>query len=251
LISLCQAQALLDGNKRTAWVTCDVFLTLNGLHLAETPDDAILALMDGISRGTLNTDSVTTWLTEHTTTPDRSNPMTSLTVTIEIPRGSNNKYEVDHATGRIRLDRALFTPMAYPCDYGFIEDSLGEDGDPLDALVLLTNPVYPGVIVDARPVGVFKMIDEAGPDAKIIAVPTTDPAGNTSSTSTTSPSTSATRSNTSSRTTRTSSPANTPPSKVGVTLPKPRPSSRPPTSDTFLPIAPENTAKDPAEACRL
>lgn len=65
--------------------------------------------------------------------------------------------------------------MAHPCDYGFIEDSLGEDGDPLDALVLLTNPVFPGVLVDARPVGVFKMIDEAGPDAKIIAVPITDP----------------------------------------------------------------------------
>jgi hypothetical protein len=133
LVSLCQARAFLDGNKRTAWVTCDVFLTLNGLHLTETPDDAILALVDGISRGTLNTDSVTTWLTEHTTTPDSSSPMTSLTVTIEIPRGSNNKYEVDHATGRIRLDRALFTPMGYPCDYGFIEDGLGEDGHPLDA----------------------------------------------------------------------------------------------------------------------
>ncbi|TFB86860.1 inorganic diphosphatase [Cryobacterium algoricola] len=101
--------------------------------------------------------------------------MTSLTITIEIPRGSNNKYEVDHESGRIRLDRALFTPMTYPTDYGFIEDSLGEDGDPLDALVLLQNPVFPGVMVDARPVGVFKMSDEAGPDAKIITVPATDP----------------------------------------------------------------------------
>ena len=66
-------------------------------------------------------------------------------VTIEIPRGQRNKYEIDHETGRIRLDRYLFTPMAYPADYGYIEDSLGEDGDPLDALVLLPEPLFPGV----------------------------------------------------------------------------------------------------------
>ncbi len=68
LISLCQAQAFLDGNKRTAWVTCDVFLTLNSYRLAVIPDDDILSLMDGISRGTLDTEAVTTWLTERTTT---------------------------------------------------------------------------------------------------------------------------------------------------------------------------------------
>jgi inorganic pyrophosphatase len=101
--------------------------------------------------------------------------VTVLTVTVEIPKGSSNKYEVDHLTGRIRLDRELFTPMGYPADYGFIEDTLGEDGDPLDAIVLLGNPIVPGVIVEARPVGVFLMTDEAGPDAKIIAVPATDP----------------------------------------------------------------------------
>lgn len=101
--------------------------------------------------------------------------MNYLTVTIEIPKGSSNKYEVDHATGRIRLDRELFTPMGYPADYGFIENTLGEDGDPLDAIVLLTNPIFPGVVVETRPVGAFLMIDEAGPDAKIITVPATDP----------------------------------------------------------------------------
>lgn len=65
-------------------------------------------------------------------------------VTIEIPKGQRNKYEVDHETGRVRLDRYLYTPMAYPTDYGFIEDTLGDDGDPLDALVLLPQPVFPG-----------------------------------------------------------------------------------------------------------
>jgi inorganic pyrophosphatase len=92
-------------------------------------------------------------------------------VTIEVPRGQRNKYEIDHETGRIRLDRYLFTPMAYPADYGYIEDTLGEDGDPLDALVLLPEPVYPGVVVEARPVGVFHMTDEAGGDDKILCVP--------------------------------------------------------------------------------
>jgi inorganic pyrophosphatase len=92
-------------------------------------------------------------------------------VTIEIPRGQRNKYEVDHETGRIRLDRYLFTPMAYPADYGYIEDSLGEDGDPLDALVLLPEPLFPGVVVEARPIGVFHMTDEAGGDDKVLCVP--------------------------------------------------------------------------------
>jgi len=96
-------------------------------------------------------------------------------VTIEIPRGQRNKYEVDHETGRIRLDRYLYTPMAYPADYGFIEDTLGDDGDPLDAMVLLPQPVYPGVIIAARPVAMFKMIDEAGGDDKVLCVPAGDP----------------------------------------------------------------------------
>ena len=96
-------------------------------------------------------------------------------VTIEIPQGSRNKYEVDHATGRIRLDRMLFTATRYPADYGYIEETLGEDGDPLDALVLLDEPTWPGCLVAARPIGMFHMRDEAGGDDKIICVPAEDP----------------------------------------------------------------------------
>ncbi|HEU0256337.1 MAG TPA: inorganic diphosphatase [Microbacteriaceae bacterium] len=94
---------------------------------------------------------------------------------IEIPRGSRNKYEVDHETGKVMLDRVLFTGFVYPADYGFIEKTLGLDGDPLDVLVLLQYPLFPGVGVRVRPVGVLKMSDEAGNDAKIIGVPYKDP----------------------------------------------------------------------------
>jgi inorganic pyrophosphatase len=96
-------------------------------------------------------------------------------VVIEIPRGSRNKYEIDHEGGRVFLDRRLFTATTYPADYGFIPETLGGDGDPLDALVLLEDPVYPGVWVEARPVGVLYMEDEAGEDAKIICVPPKEP----------------------------------------------------------------------------
>ena len=96
-------------------------------------------------------------------------------VTIEIPKGHRNKYEVDHASGRIRLDRMLFTSMAYPADYGYIEDTLSEDGDPLDAIVLLDEPTFPGCVVRARAIGVFQMTDEAGGDDKILAIPAGDP----------------------------------------------------------------------------
>ena len=94
----------------------------------------------------------------------------SVKVTIEIPKGQRNKYEVDHETGKVHLDRYLFTPMGYPLDYGFIDGTLGEDGDPLDALVILPEPVFPGVVVEARIVGVFKMTDEAGGDDKLLCV---------------------------------------------------------------------------------
>lgn len=96
-------------------------------------------------------------------------------VVIEIPKGSRNKYEVDHATGRIRLDRVLFTATQYPADYGFIEGTLGQDGDPLDALVLLPEPTFPGCIVRARAIGMFRMTDEKGPDDKVLCVPANDP----------------------------------------------------------------------------
>ncbi len=96
-------------------------------------------------------------------------------VVIEIPRGSRNKYEIDHDTGKVFLDRRLFTATTYPADYGFIPNTLGGDGDPLDALVLLEDSTFPGVWVEAKPVGLLWMQDEAGPDAKIICVPPTEP----------------------------------------------------------------------------
>lgn len=94
----------------------------------------------------------------------------AIEVTIEIPKGSRNKYELDHETGKVYLDRYLFTPMAYPLDYGFIDETLADDGDPLDALVITPEPVLPGAIVKARPLGVFKMTDEAGGDDKLLCV---------------------------------------------------------------------------------
>ena len=96
-------------------------------------------------------------------------------VVIEIPKGSRNKYEVDHETGRVKLDRYLFTPMGYPTDYGFFENTLGEDGDPLDALVLLEEPTFPGCVIRCRALGMFRMRDENGGDDKVLCVPAGDP----------------------------------------------------------------------------
>jgi len=96
-------------------------------------------------------------------------------VLIEIPRGSRNKYEVDHASGLIRLDRTLFTATQYPADYGFVPDTLGEDGDPLDALVLVAEPTFPGCLIRSRPIGMFRMTDENGRDDKVLCVPASDP----------------------------------------------------------------------------
>ncbi|HYN75532.1 MAG TPA: inorganic diphosphatase [Candidatus Limnocylindria bacterium] len=96
-------------------------------------------------------------------------------VTIEIPKGQRNKYEMDHKTGRIRLDRMLFTSTRYPHDYGFIENTLGEDGDPLDALVILEEPTFPGCLIQCRAIGMYRMKDEAGGDDKVLCVPSGDP----------------------------------------------------------------------------
>jgi inorganic pyrophosphatase len=98
----------------------------------------------------------------------------TIDVVVEIPKGSRNKYEMDHHTGVIRLDRRLFSATVYPADYGFVPDTLAEDGDPLDALVLLEDPTFPGCVVEARPIGVLWMRDEKGPDAKVVCVPTWD-----------------------------------------------------------------------------
>jgi inorganic pyrophosphatase len=104
-------------------------------------------------------------------------PLSGLTfdVTVEIPKGHKNKYEVDHDTGRIRLDRTLFTSTQYPADYGFIEGTLGQDGDPLDALVMITEPTFPGCLISCRAVAMFRMTDEAGGDDKVLCVPASDP----------------------------------------------------------------------------
>ena len=96
-------------------------------------------------------------------------------VIVEIPKGSRNKYEFDQRLGRIRLDRMLFTATGYPGDYGFVPGTLAEDGDPIDALLLLDEPTFPGCLVRARVIAVFWMHDEKGPDAKLLCVPANDP----------------------------------------------------------------------------
>ncbi len=96
-------------------------------------------------------------------------------VFVEIPSGSRNKYEVDKETGTIVLDRMLFTSTRYPADYGYIEGTLGGDTDPLDALVFTGEPTFPGCRIRARPVGLFRMRDEKGPDEKVLCVPLRDP----------------------------------------------------------------------------
>jgi inorganic pyrophosphatase len=96
-------------------------------------------------------------------------------VIIEIPQGSRNKYEFDHASGAIRLDRVLHSSVHYPTDYGFLPDTLSSDGDPLDVLVLVHEPTFPGCHVPVRPIGVLHMHDDKGKDEKILAVPVGDP----------------------------------------------------------------------------
>lgn len=94
---------------------------------------------------------------------------------VEIPRGSRNKYEVDHRTGAIRLDRVLFSSVHYPTDYGFIPGTMAADGDPIDVLVIVEEPTFPGCRVEIRLIGVLLMRDEKGIDEKILAVPVGDP----------------------------------------------------------------------------
>lgn len=94
---------------------------------------------------------------------------------IEIPKGSTNKYEIDPATGVIRLDRVLYSPLYYPFDYGYIPQTKGRDGDTLDVLVVLSHPTFPGCVVEAKPLGVLLMKDDKGYDEKIISVAKRDP----------------------------------------------------------------------------
>jgi inorganic pyrophosphatase len=97
-------------------------------------------------------------------------------VFVEIPAGSRNKYEFDQELGGIVLDRRLFTSMTYPADYGYVEGTLAEDGDPIDALVLVSDPTFPCCRIRVRTIGVFHMKDEKGPDEKLLCVPRGDPA---------------------------------------------------------------------------
>ncbi|MCM4164401.1 MULTISPECIES: inorganic diphosphatase [unclassified Arenibacter] len=104
--------------------------------------------------------------------------ITSFDVLIEIPKGSRNKYEYDFALKKIRYDRMIFSSMMYPADYGFIPETLALDGDPLDVLVLVTEATFPGCVMEVKPIGVFHMTDEKGPDEKVICVPVSDPIWN-------------------------------------------------------------------------
>ncbi len=105
---------------------------------------------------------------------DQARILAAFDVTIEIPKGTKNKYEMDHHNGRIRLDRTLFTATAYPNDYGFIEGTLGQDGDPLDAMVLLPEATFPGALIECRAIGMFRMKDEMGGDDKVLCIATAD-----------------------------------------------------------------------------
>jgi len=120
-----------------------------------------------------------TWLTtieKQSATNKESKDMDTVNVIVEIPRGSQNKYEFDHETNTIMLDRHLIVSMGYPAEYGFIPDTLGGDGDPLDALVLSEYPTFPGCLIKSRILGMCIMTDEKGEDAKLICVPDYDPA---------------------------------------------------------------------------
>ncbi len=108
--------------------------------------------------------------------PYGENAPEELNVVVEIPQGSRNKYEYDKTLNCFRLDRVLHSPVYYPGDYGFVPQTLAEDGDPLDVLILVIQPTFPGCLVVARPIGILKMIDDGLPDDKILAVPVGEPA---------------------------------------------------------------------------
>jgi inorganic pyrophosphatase len=109
---------------------------------------------------------------------EKNKPLTLMAL-VEIPKGSRNKYEYDKERQMVRFDRMLFSAVHYPSDYGFILDTLGQDGDPLDALILVSEPTFPGCLIEVKPIGLFKMWDEKGRDEKILCVPISDPHWNT------------------------------------------------------------------------
>ena len=108
-----------------------------------------------------------------------SGPEAPLRCVVEIPKGSRNKYEYDEELGAIMLDRFLFSSMVYPTDYGFIPHTMGQDGDALDAMVCVSEPTFPGCLIDVKPIALFRMEDDKGIDDKVLCVPLTDPAWNT------------------------------------------------------------------------
>ena len=101
----------------------------------------------------------------------------AINVMVEIPKGSRNKYEWDEELGKMVLDRFLFSSVVYPLDYGFVLDTLGKDGDPLDAMVCVSEPTFPGCVIRCKPIALFKMRDDAGEDDKVICVPLKDRPG--------------------------------------------------------------------------
>jgi inorganic pyrophosphatase len=103
----------------------------------------------------------------------------SIICQVEIPKGSRNKYEYDSDLGAIKLDRFLFSSMVYPTDYGYFPETLAEDGDPLDAMICVSEPTFPGCLIEVKPIALFKMADDKGIDDKILCVPLQDPAWNT------------------------------------------------------------------------
>ncbi|MEM9294925.1 MAG: inorganic diphosphatase, partial [Planctomycetota bacterium] len=103
------------------------------------------------------------------------NPPASVNCIVEIPKGTRNKFEVDKVTGLLKLDRYLYSSAHYPGDYGFIPQTLAEDGDPLDVIVMVNAPTFAGCLIEARPLGLFMMIDKGDNDFKVLAVPSGDP----------------------------------------------------------------------------
>ncbi len=114
-------------------------------------------------------------LTPYDTVPIGNSAPEVVNAIVEIPQGSSNKYEYDHELGIFKLDRTLYSPMFYPFDYGWVCQTLADDGDPLDILVMTTQPTFPGCMIAARPLGVLMMRDDKGPDEKILAVAAGDP----------------------------------------------------------------------------
>ncbi len=110
-----------------------------------------------------------------TSLPIGADAPSTVNAVVEVPQGSSNKIEYDEKLGAFVLDRVLYSPMHYPGDYGFIPSTLAADGDPLDVLVIVTHPTFPGVVISVRPIGYLQMSDEKGEDQKVLAVPTVDP----------------------------------------------------------------------------